>query len=78
MNVSYHLAIHMDGQDQTFGTENSCKVFEEHKAKFHDALVIDALVDEDCQEKTEDDDLKAVASAWVRTAKANISPKIDE
>ena len=58
MNVSYHLALHMNGKDQTFGTENSSKVFEEHKAEFHDALVLDALdlcaakVDEDVQEKT--------------------------
>ena len=67
MNVSYHLALHMNGKDQTFGTENSSKVFEEHKAEFHDALVLDALdlcaarVDEDVQEKTKEDDLKVVA-----------------
>ena len=61
----------MDGQNQTFGTVNTCKVFEEHKAEFENALVLDALdlcaakVDEDCQENTVNDDPKAVAKERV-------------
>ena len=52
MNVSYHLVVHMDGKDQTFGTERSSKVFEEHKAEFRDALVLDAL--DLCADKVEE------------------------
>ena len=67
MNVSYHLVVHMDGKDQTFGTERSSKVFEEHKAEFRDALVLDALdlcadkVEENGRDKAKSDELKAAA-----------------
>ena len=45
-NVSYHLAIHMKGNTRSIGTEGACKVFEENREKFEDALVDDALVDD--------------------------------
>ena len=42
INVSYHLAVHMEGTSQSFGTPNAIKVYEENEEDFRTALVDDA------------------------------------
>ena len=43
MNISFHLAVHMGGKTQTFGTESCKNVFETHKEEFEGALIADVL-----------------------------------
>ena len=52
MNVSYHLVIHMEGENQEYGTPNASRVYNEHKEDFKDALIEDAL--ESCANKVDD------------------------
>ena len=43
MNVSYVLAIHMEGKTQTYGTVNATKAFEECQDIIEPALIEDAV-----------------------------------